>query len=71
MPEPSPAPPREPEPSPGMQLASSAVDDLTVASGLLRREEGPNGRPRMNRGQLHVWLAITEVFVAMIEELEG
>ena len=52
-------------------MASSAVDDLTVASGLLRREEGPNGRPRMNRGQLHVWLAITEVFVAMIEELEG
>jgi len=54
----------ESDPPLGIQLASSAVDDLIVASGLLRQEG------RMNGGQLRTWLAVTEAFVAMIEEME-
>ena len=64
QPEPSPDPPREPEPSPGMQLASSAANDLRNAGVQLHREGLLNGM------ELLFWCRVAEVFVAMIEELE-
>ena len=57
-------PPRGPEPSPGMQLASNVVDDLR-RSGCLLYGEG-----RISSASLRVWQAFAEGYVAIIEELE-
>ena len=64
QPEPPPDPPKEAEPSPGMQLASSAVDDLCAAGELLCREG------RINGMQLLFWRRVAEGYVVLLEELE-
>ena len=64
MPEPSPDPPREPEPSPGMQLANGAVDALRRAAELLHFEG------RLDVANFRAWQAFSEGYVVMIEELE-
>jgi len=64
MTEPTTDPPREPEPSPGMQLASSVMDDLCRAGNLLYRERW------LCATQHRIWLSFAEAFVVWLEELE-